>query len=580
MKKLLLSLLLLIPGVSYADTVSTGSLSLILITTGSIDRTRHPGDKLNENFQKIDSGITAALAGGGGGAQSSLAGSIATGTLNMNNNWIINVGSMNVFGTVTSTSGFVGDGSKLTGITAVTVQSLPLIEGATNYSGFMSTFTYRQPQTFSGSSNTFTGELWLIETSSTGFVYSTGTDSGSRMLAIGQSSSTFIGLVSMKNGGLYIDKNNTAQTSLTHSGGAEIASFVDNAAGANRHLVIRNISVTGGACIDFGNDSADSVNTELCSRGQTAATNPGELLIDFQGHANQKFQIFRNLTNTNPAFTVFPNFQSVSIGTSNVASNGALLLIASTSPLSNTRTYISMQNSNGTEMVGFTPQISTITSSIFIGSTTVYGTITSTSDLVVKTASAAYFFGNGAGITGITATTVQSLPLIEGATNYSGFRSTFTYQQPQTWGASSNTITNAVTIGSANITNTLTVSSSIVGDVAIATLVIDTPVISVGIAGDLFVPYDVTITSWVILAGQSGSITFDVWSTNIGSYPPTVANTITAAAKPAITTAQYANSATLTGWTVNLNANDTLRFNVDSVTTINRATLALMMRRR
>jgi hypothetical protein len=46
---------------------------------------------------------------------------------------------------------------------------------------------------------------------------------------------------------------------------------------------------------------------------------------------------------------------------------------------------------------------STTMNVVVVDSMTVYGTITSTSDLRVHTASATYFFGNGAGITGITA---------------------------------------------------------------------------------------------------------------------------------------------------------------------------------
>jgi len=54
-----------------------------------------------------------------------------------------------------------------------------------------------------------------------------------------------------------------------------------------------------------------------------------------------------------------------------------------------------------------------------------------------------------------------------------------------------------------------------------------------------------------------------------------VADTITASAKPTITTAVKSQDSTLTGWTTAITAGDTLRFNVDSITSITRITLSL-----
>ncbi len=86
MKKLILSLLLLIPSISYADTATTGNPALILISTGSEDKRRNWGDKINENFSMLSATISAILAGGvvSGGSQSSFAGSKATGAVEMN----------------------------------------------------------------------------------------------------------------------------------------------------------------------------------------------------------------------------------------------------------------------------------------------------------------------------------------------------------------------------------------------------------------------------------------------------------------------------------------------------------------
>lgn len=99
--------------------------------------------------------------------------------------------------------------------------------------------------------------------------------------------------------------------------------------------------------------------------------------------------------------------------------------------------------------------------------------------------------------------------------------------------------------------------------------------LTTGIKADVYVPYACTIIACTMLADQSGSIVVDIWKLAYGSYPPTVANTITAAAKPTITTALKSQDNTLTGWTKSVIADDTLRFNVDSITTVTRLNLTL-----
>lgn len=100
-------------------------------------------------------------------------------------------------------------------------------------------------------------------------------------------------------------------------------------------------------------------------------------------------------------------------------------------------------------------------------------------------------------------------------------------------------------------------------------------VISTGIAGDISVPVGCTITKVRMLADQSGSIVVDIWKDTYANYPPTVADTITASAKPTISAATKSEDSTLTGWTTSITAGDTLRFNVDSVATITRLALSL-----
>lgn len=99
--------------------------------------------------------------------------------------------------------------------------------------------------------------------------------------------------------------------------------------------------------------------------------------------------------------------------------------------------------------------------------------------------------------------------------------------------------------------------------------------ITTGVKGYKSFPIAGTITSVRMLADVSGSCVIDIWKDTYANYPPTVADTITAAAKPTISTAVKSEDSTLTGWTTSINAGDIFGFNVDSATTITRVTLEL-----
>ena len=100
-------------------------------------------------------------------------------------------------------------------------------------------------------------------------------------------------------------------------------------------------------------------------------------------------------------------------------------------------------------------------------------------------------------------------------------------------------------------------------------------VLTPGIKGDLEIPFACQILRATLLADQVGSIVVDVWSDVFGNYPPTVADSITGAAPPTIVGATKSQDTTLTGWTTAVAAGNTLRFNVNSVATIQRVTLSL-----
>ena len=104
-------------------------------------------------------------------------------------------------------------------------------------------------------------------------------------------------------------------------------------------------------------------------------------------------------------------------------------------------------------------------------------------------------------------------------------------------------------------------------------------VLTTGVKGFIPVDFACTIVQAELLADQTGSVVVNVWKVAYASFPPTVSNKITASAPPTITTAQKAQDATLTGWTTSIAAGDVIAFNVDSVTTIQRVTIALKVQR-
>ena len=95
----------------------------------------------------------------------------------------------------------------------------------------------------------------------------------------------------------------------------------------------------------------------------------------------------------------------------------------------------------------------------------------------------------------------------------------------------------------------------------------------------LRVGYDCTITGWELVADQSGSIAIDIWKDSFAHFPPTLADTITASAKPSLSSAQTNSSSSLTGWTTSVSAGDYLEINVDSASTVTLAILTLLVTR-
>lgn len=100
--------------------------------------------------------------------------------------------------------------------------------------------------------------------------------------------------------------------------------------------------------------------------------------------------------------------------------------------------------------------------------------------------------------------------------------------------------------------------------------------ISVGTQCYLEVPFDMTIEAVRLVSSLSGSIVVDIYKTALS---PWNAISITASAKPTLSSADIYEDTDLTGWTVALAKGDWLVFNVNSVTTCVLVTLSLTGKR-
>lgn len=87
------------------------------------------------------------------------------------------------------------------------------------------------------------------------------------------------------------------------------------------------------------------------------------------------------------------------------------------------------------------------------------------------------------------------------------------------------------------------------------------------------IPFAGTIVGYSLAADQTGSIVLDIWKSN--GAVPTNSNTITASAKPTLSSAQIGDSTTLTGWTTSISVGDVFGFEIESITTITRIVLVL-----
>jgi hypothetical protein len=137
------------------------------------------------------------------------------------------------------------------------------------------------------------------------------------------------------------------------------------------------------------------------------------------------------------------------------------------------------------------------------------------------------------------------------------------------------------TLDAAVITSGTIASARLPARIGAVGLIIDGggSAITTGVKGFVRVPFACTITGVTLLStdanATAGSIVVDIWKDTYANYPPTVADTITASAKPTLSSANKSENTTLTGWTTAIAAGDVLGFNVDSAATVTRVMLTL-----
>lgn len=101
-------------------------------------------------------------------------------------------------------------------------------------------------------------------------------------------------------------------------------------------------------------------------------------------------------------------------------------------------------------------------------------------------------------------------------------------------------------------------------------------VIPTGLQPYISIPFSMTITGWILLADQTGSIEMDVWKSSYASFPPTITDTISGSELPTITSSNKNRDLTLSTWTTSISSGDILAINVNSCSSITKATLIIV----
>jgi len=204
-------------------------------------------------------------------------------------------------------------------------------------------------------------------------------------------------------------------------------------------------------------------------------------------------------------------------------------------------------------------------------------TLTIADGVTLSVPSAATVSGTNTGDVANTALTTGTLAQFAATTSaqLAGVISDETGSGALVFATSPTLVTPTLGVATATSVNGVTVNADL--GTASVTYVIDGggSVITTGIKGDIQIPFAGNISSVTMLADQSGSAVVDLWKDTYTNFAPTVADTITAAAKPTISAATKSTDSTLTGWTKTITSGDIIRYNIDSCSSITRLTITL-----
>jgi hypothetical protein len=104
--------------------------------------------------------------------------------------------------------------------------------------------------------------------------------------------------------------------------------------------------------------------------------------------------------------------------------------------------------------------------------------------------------------------------------------------------------------------------------------------ITTGQKGELSIPFAANVAGWTVAADQVGDIVVDVWATGPTGYPPTDSGSMPGAGTPPTLSSDDFAFTGPTNWDdTSIAADDVLRFNVDSASTVTRATVTIKLTR-
>lgn len=102
-------------------------------------------------------------------------------------------------------------------------------------------------------------------------------------------------------------------------------------------------------------------------------------------------------------------------------------------------------------------------------------------------------------------------------------------------------------------------------------------VITTGVKGELIVPFNCRVVGWQVISRVSGSIVVDVSKAEYSAFP--TSSSISGTEKPTLASSQKNQDLDLSTWSVDLQKGDILDYEVESVTSVQRVTITLLVNR-